>query len=213
MHVMLDLETWGTHPGSALRSIGAVQFDLNGSDLGPVFYRNIDQESCLLAGLTVDAQTVSWWQRQSPEAVAALENDQGPLNEAVTAFDLWFLGHRAKYIWCHGANFDEPLWSAACRALGRRRVPWKYYDTRCTRTLFAIADFDMRSIPREGVAHDALADAIHQARCVQKAVAKLRAGALPHTPIVTEPSPADDSHSDRQDETSTLYSQSTGTSS
>ncbi|HXJ00952.1 MAG TPA: 3'-5' exonuclease [Micropepsaceae bacterium] len=174
MHVMLDLETWGTRPGSALRSIGVVQFHLNSSVLGGTFYRNIEKESCLLAGLTVDAETVSWWQRQSPEAIASLEKDPRPLPEIVSAFHDWFRTVGGKYIWCHGANFDEPLWSAVCRALARP-VPWKYWDTRCTRTLFAMADFDMRSVPREGVAHDALADAIHQARCVQMAVGKLRA--------------------------------------
>ena len=72
MHVMLDLETWGTRPGSALRSIGAVTFGLNATSVGARFYRNIDKESCLLAGLTVDTETVSWWLKQAPEAVAYL---------------------------------------------------------------------------------------------------------------------------------------------
>jgi len=39
MHVMFDLETWGTTPGSALRSIGAVEFDPMGKDIGRTFYR------------------------------------------------------------------------------------------------------------------------------------------------------------------------------
>lgn len=174
MHVMLDLETWGTRPGSALRSIGAVCFTIYPWKIEPTFYRNIDKESCLIAGLTVDAETVSWWQRQSPEAVATLESDPRPLAEVEKSFHDWFRSAGGKYVWCHGANFDEPLWAAACRAIGRS-VPWKYSDVRCTRTLFAMADFDMRSIPREGVAHDALADAMHEARCVQLAIAKLRA--------------------------------------
>lgn len=172
MHVMLDLETWGTRPGSALRSIGAVTFGLNATNVGSKFYRNIDKESCLLAGLTVDAETVSWWLKQSPEAVAALEKDQWPLADVVNSFHEWWRSIGARYVWCHGANCDEPLWTAACRAIGHS-VPWKYWDTRCTRTLFAMADFDIREVPREGVAHDALADAIHQARCVQRAIAKL----------------------------------------
>lgn len=176
MHVMLDLETWGTRPGSALRSIGAVAFRPDGVNVWERFYRNIDKESCLMAGLTVDAKTVSWWQKQSPEAVARLDGDQQPLADVANAFHAFFRLNYGRFVWCHGANFDEPLWSAACRALGFS-VPWKYWDTRCTRTLFAMADFDMKSVPREGVAHDALADAIHQARCVQQAVAKLRAPA------------------------------------
>lgn len=59
-HCMLDLETFGTKPGSVIRSIGAVMFDLDGRT-GPEFYRNIDEESCVKAGLTYDPSTVSWW--------------------------------------------------------------------------------------------------------------------------------------------------------
>lgn len=172
MHVMLDLETWGIQPGSALRSIGAVQFNLDWVGPGPTFYRNIDKDSCLQAGLIIDVKTVEWWERQSAESVAALQIDPRPLLEVEKAFYEWWCSIDGKYIWCHGANFDDPLWAAACRALNRS-VPWKYWDVRCTRTLFAMADFDMRLIPRDGVAHDALADAIHQARCVQLAVKKL----------------------------------------
>lgn len=173
MHIMLDLETWGTRPGSALRSVGAVEFHPNDHTVGPTFYRNIDKESCLLAGLTVDTETLAWWAKQSPESVAALENDQQPLNKVVSEFNDWVRGRPAgpRYVWCHGANFDEPLWSAACRAV-MAPVPWKYWDTRCTRTLFALKDFDMRAIHREGIAHNALDDAIHQAKCVQLAMAK-----------------------------------------
>ena len=53
--VMLDLETWGTMPGSALRSIGAITFDPYGNDgfVEASFYRNIDHVSCERAGLKV----------------------------------------------------------------------------------------------------------------------------------------------------------------
>lgn len=184
MHVMLDLETWGTRPGSALRSIGAVTFDPDAGIVGSTFYRNIDKASCLAFGLTIDADTIAWWEKQSKESIEALEVDQRSIVHVVNDFNTWFAQVGGKYIWCHGANFDEPLWTAACRALAWP-VPWKFWDVRCTRTIFAMADFDTKSLPRDGMHHNALDDAIHQARCVQHAMALVRTQ-LPHNKTRSE---------------------------
>lgn len=169
-HIMLDLETWGTAPGCALRSIGAVQFELSGEIKGE-FYRNIAKDSCLKAGLIIDPATERWWQRQSPEAQAALENDPEDLAKVATEFHLWCLS-RGPFVWSHGANFDEPIWCAAARAVGQK-APWYFWDVRDTRTIFAIADIDTRSLSRTGTHHNALDDAKHQARLVQLAWAKI----------------------------------------
>ena len=83
-HVMLDLETFGTRPGSVLRSIGAVTFGLR-AGLGEEFYRNIDKQSQLELGLTVDAQTEAWWARQSEEAQRHLLDNPAPLATAAIA--------------------------------------------------------------------------------------------------------------------------------
>jgi hypothetical protein len=67
VHVMLDLETWGTSPGSALRSVGAVTFSPYGEPgfTEAAFYANIDRHSCVLAGMTIDPAIVDWWSRQA----------------------------------------------------------------------------------------------------------------------------------------------------
>ena len=43
--VMLDLETFGTAPGSVIKAIGAVVFSPDG--LGKQFYRIVDAQSCV----------------------------------------------------------------------------------------------------------------------------------------------------------------------
>jgi len=176
--VMLDLETWGTRPGSALRSIGAIAFDASGR-IGREFYMNIGDITCRDVGLEVDPATVEWWDKQSQKARDALEVDQQPLNLVVDAFHEWFVAEGAVYIWSHGANFDEPLWTAAAHACGRK-VPWKYWDSRCTRTLFHLAQLDTRRIQRSAgrVAHNALDDCRFQIECVHMAYMMLRAEAL-----------------------------------
>jgi hypothetical protein len=167
-HVMLDLETWGTKPGAALRSIGAVFFDLRGGT-GAEFYANIDRESCLAAGLAVDPGTERWWSQQSKQAQDSLLVDPKPLKEVVTLFHAWFFKNKGLKVWSQGANFDGPLWEAAAAAVGAR-VPWKFYDTRDTRTVYDVFGFDTGMLPRAGTYHNALDDAKHQVRCVQTAI-------------------------------------------
>lgn len=170
-HCMLDLETWGTRPGCALRSIGAVAFDPNGGPiLEPTFYQNV---TCYMVPLSTDPTTAQWWSEQSPEARAALECDQITLQSAVQLFAEWWAHVGATSVWCHGASFDAPIYEAAAHAVGLG-VPWAYNAVRDTRTLYMLADFDPKSVPFEGVEHNALADAINQATGVQLAASKLR---------------------------------------
>lgn len=175
-NIMMDLETWGTTPGSALRSIGACEFNPHTDEIGETFYANIADQSCLSAGLVQDAGTVAWWGRQTQKAQDALLVDQRPLSEVVISFAQWFRKVRGVFVWSQGANFDQPLWDAACRAVGLE-APWKFWDSRCTRTAYDMGGLNPRTIKRMGTHHNALDDAIHQARCVQAAYQNRRNGA------------------------------------
>lgn len=174
--VMLDLETFGKAPGCAVRSIGAVFFDLRG-DFGPEFYRNIDHASCLDVGLVVDPDTAAWWKRQEASAQQALLIDPQPLRNVAMEFANWFSAKGGERVWCQGANFDAPIWDAACVALNKP-VPWKYYNVRDTRTAYDLYNFDPRSVSRAGTYHNALDDAKHQAVCVQTAVLRCALASL-----------------------------------
>lgn len=167
---MFDLETFGTQPGSVIRSIGAVYFDPQGAEAPRhlTFYANIDRKSCEDAGLTVDPETEAWWAKQSPEAQKALLQNCRPLAEVAREFHDWFNRHIGWQIWCQGANFDAVLWEAAVRAVGLS-APWKFYNVRDTRTVYEAFGFDTKSVQRIGTYHNALDDARHQAVCVQKA--------------------------------------------
>ena len=177
-HIMMDLETYGTAPGSVLRSIGAVVFELEREEVGAEFYRNIDKVSCLNIGLGVDAATEAWWALQDRAVEAGLLIDPRSIVDVIAEFHTWFVEAGGTHVWCQGANFDEPLWGAAVRAFGRGmvKVPWKFWNVRDTRTVYELAGFDPRSVVRVGAAHNALDDAKFQALCVQKAVAKLTTG-------------------------------------
>lgn len=163
MHVMVDLETWGTRPGCALRSIGACVFDPKTGVIGQTFYRNISEASCLKMGLVKDPDTVEWWGKQGAMAQAALEPDQQSLSAALIDFTLWWTNVEGGLFYCHGANFDAPILEAAYAAV-LLDPPWKFWNVRCSRTLLSIGD---RSVKRDNaMPHHALEDAKAQAVAV-----------------------------------------------
>jgi exodeoxyribonuclease VIII len=169
-NVMIDLETLGTVPGSVILSIGAVAFDEGQPEsLWDQFEaRPIKVRSSRAVGLTIDEGTLAWWMHQDAEARGlldcALEGAGGlTVHEAMSEFSDWFPLDAC--IWGNGANFDEPLLTAAYSAIGRV-PPYKYYVSHCYRTMKNL----FRNVPTpafQGLKHDALADALHQTRHLQ----------------------------------------------
>ena len=172
-HVMLDLETLGTAPGSVIVSIGAVKF--SAGHILSSFYAVIDPQSCVDAGLKMDAATVMWWMKQSEEARTALmgsvTHPSLHLAEVLQDLAIWMCTDLRPCIWGNGASFDCALLAAAFRACGRI-IPWKYSSERCYRTVKALHS-DVPEDPREGTHHHALADAKHQAMHLMKLLPNL----------------------------------------
>lgn len=187
-HVMLDLETWGTKPGCAIRSIGAIAFDPQPyGAFGSRFYLNVSDDSNFAAGLNVEPDTAEWWRKQSPESISAFVRNQVPLMQAVLDFNEWWRGIGAVKVWAHGINFDEPIFRIAAEAVGLK-VPWHYREVRDTRTLFWLADFDEKATPRPPglIAHNAIGDAVFQALSVQRAHEALYRK-MAHTHCLSQP--------------------------
>lgn len=185
-HVMVDIETLGTAPGSVILSIGACVFDSEGTT--HEFEAVIDPRDAVKYGLTIDPDTVCWWAGQSEEARRAvfLPKDDPklfPLSEALWRFSEWFRSAwvNGQQVWCHGATFDVPLLDAAYRACGLA-APWGYNQARCTRTLYELAD--VWPDRTRGVHHNALNDAKVQA---QAAIEAHRQLGLLHQLGVREP--------------------------
>lgn len=180
-HIMLDLETMGVTPGSAIVSIGAVKF--NSTKIESTFHVNVSLQSCLMAGLTIDNDTVAWWKKQSPAAKAAMSGNALELSDALQQFALYATlnekgGNEGRMpIWCKGGSFDFPLLAAAYRAI-HQHFPWNFGDERCCRTLFKLCGDVYGFVPEsvEGIAHSASDDAAHQARQVMKCLRLMKRG-------------------------------------
>lgn len=163
-NVMLDLETVGTRPGCGILSIGAVAFDFKANKLGDHFYQAIEPESNKNFGLVFDPDTLAWWQKQSEEA-RAVWNDPNAiaLDEALHSFSQWCRMQASIdsfYLWGNGANFDDPVLAAAYHATAIP-LPWKFWNSRCYRTLKSLAPAVF--VKKPDIAHNALSDAVSQA--------------------------------------------------
>lgn len=163
-HVILDLETLGTRPGSVILTIGAVL--LSKSGIEDNFYRAIQIESCAAAGLKIDPSTLLWWMDQEKPAIDAAFHDEAAitLDQALQEFAIWIPASFAKVpLWGNGANFDNSLLEAAHLA-AQLPVPWKYSQDRCFRTLRALhPEIEAPEWPTDSIKHHALHDAQHEA--------------------------------------------------
>lgn len=164
-YVMVDIETLGQLPTSAFTSIGACLFDPHTDWIGETFHMHVSLENATRAGLTTDASTILWWLGQDESARNTLINgqhDAAPLITALEAFAA-FVPADAE-IWCNGNSFDLPILAHAYHVIGMVQ-PWAFYNERDLRTLKGL-NKGLR-IERAGTHHNALDDAVHQAKLVQ----------------------------------------------
>ena len=164
-HVMIDLETWGTGNYAVPVSIGAVKFDPAKSESEwSTFHIAVDPESAMKAGLRADAETILWWmddtRREALHCWYRLERVD--LTSALDGFATWF-GAESLPVWGNGATFDNVILRNAFIAAGQD-CPWKFWHDRCFRTMKALPGARELEPRRAGTHHDALDDALHQAR-------------------------------------------------
>lgn len=175
---MVDIETLGKRPFCPILAIGACAFrmsvvpgapDLPEDVITDVFYQAITLESCLTAGLRIDADTLMWWMgsdpEHSPNEAARKATFMDPravaLPIALDAFTDW-LQSRPLKLWGNSARFDMGILEAAYTACGKD-APWKFYDERCYRTIKNLPEAKQVELVRYGTYHNALDDAITQA--------------------------------------------------
>ena len=190
MHdVMMDIEALSTQLGAVVLTIGAVIFDPESDRIGQTFAIRLPVQEQIDKGALVNIDTMEWWIEQPLEARNAAFH--GPCAHSVAVglgkfsrFLQRIPGERLR-LWSNGPAFD----SAQLQLLyARFRVelgpgmgwPVRYNADRDCRTIFSLA-YPQGGIPVEekGVAHNALDDAIWQARTVQACMQKLRDRAHP----------------------------------
>jgi hypothetical protein len=166
--VMLDLETMGTTNSAAIVSIGAVVFDEK--MIGQTFYARVSLADAMKHGGEVEGSTIMWWLRQSDAARQTLQDSPQPLAVALTGFNAWLQDLSLEAggmlrLWGNGAMFDNVIIESAYRRLDLEPA-WTYKAHRCFRTLKNMFPVDLPAF--DGAEHNALDDAIYQAKWVHE---------------------------------------------
>lgn len=172
-HIMLDIETMGVKTNAAVMSIGACYFDPNTSEIGNKFHNQVNISS----NGVIDASTVIWWMKQNDKAREKFfDNEKADSIDVVLARLLTWVEPKSQ-VWGNGIAFDNVIVRTAFENFGGK-TPWQHWNDRDVRTIVEIGrqlGFDpKKDMPFEGVKHDALADAIHQAKYVSAIWQKIK---------------------------------------
>ena len=165
---MVDLETLGVEPDSAILTLGAIKFDpfSNSEPHSPLYLKANLEEQTEVFGRTIDENTLAWWSRQPQDIqdeAFGETTDRVSVEFMLQQLNKWCVA--LDYIWCQGPTFDFVILQHLYKQ-AEKPVPWNYWQIRDSRTLFAMMPQDPRKSIQEQL-HNALADCYYQAKCVQ----------------------------------------------
>lgn len=176
--ISLDLETMDNASSSAIISIGACYFDRYTGEIGDTFHQKVNLQSCIDAGLTLSADTIMWWLQQDQEAREKLADNDKERHLSAVLGNLNHFMQDCQMVWGNGSTFDNTILENAFKSLWCT-APWKFWNARDLRTLVDIG-LELGIDPKnelefEGTRHDALSDAIHQAKIATEIFREIRA--------------------------------------
>jgi DNA polymerase III epsilon subunit-like protein len=158
MSIMIDLETLSTRANALILTIGAIKFDTR-KELKKLkdmdtFYRRITIESGIQIGCHKDPITVQWWNEQDPESKleAFSPNNRVTIQDALKDLSKWFGNSKFTKVWAHGPQFDITILDEAYKNCGLD-PPWKFWNIRCTRTVYCMGGVKMIDLPSNNKHH------------------------------------------------------------
>lgn len=176
-HLMIDLETLGTRVNAPVLAVGAVFFKPETGELGGKFYGGVDIADAVKYG-RADGDTIRWWLQQDDAARAGVIKGKHPLKFVFERFRDFCLKVPDVKVWGNGASFDIAILDYAYPVVLGENSPWKFHNVRDCRTIRELAGSRIKIGKVAGTAHNALDDAVHQAKWVSEAWQALR-GAPP----------------------------------
>ena len=177
-HFSLDIETLDTATTAVVLSIGICKF--NEGIIGPRKHVALDITPQAMKGRTISTDTFHWWVKQLiemgnnpfPDPVLspadALDEIKNFIHENT---DLATMANC--YMWVRGPHFDWAILDSLSRDFvsatpeGPLWLPVKYSHVRDQRTYCAGHEYEPSEL-HDGQPHNAVADAVHQARFIQQ---------------------------------------------
>lgn len=172
----IDIETLGTLVDSQILSIGAAMFNLKTGKIMNTLYVPISIDFNKHINATLG--TITFWTKQAvdnPKALKGLFNNKSTnavgMVEALNKLNDFHRINKPKTVWANSPKFDLSMLEYQFQQHDLK-VPWGYNADRCMRTPRQFAG--KIDIEFEGVEHNALSDAIWQAKYISAACNKLK---------------------------------------
>ena len=176
--VMVDLETMGGPPDGAIAAIGACFFNERTGEIGPTFYQVVHLGSAQADGGQIDAATVTFWLGQPDKARMEIRFGGLHIHKVLQSFSDWILEtcrHEDVKLYGNGATFDLVILRSAYKR-AKIPLPWYWTGERCFRTVRnRYPQVEYNPDDKGEDAHNALADAVFQAKHLGKIQEYLRA--------------------------------------
>lgn len=169
LHLCLDIETLGTHPGCIITEVAFRSFNLDGKRSGIArFHEIISIEDSQAKGLLPDPDTLAWWQHDDrQEAWTALMERQKnafglvPVMEKAYKLLTELSQQYTIYIWGRGiGSFDLPILDYAMRHVNGPdySTPWAFWQAMDIRTLYRFMGWCGMERSTAEPPHDAMKD-------------------------------------------------------
>ncbi|GGA05881.1 hypothetical protein GCM10011408_28530 [Dyella caseinilytica] len=168
LNAAIDIETLDRAPTAVVLSIGCAVFNRAGGILG-TFHRVLSKLEQHRVGRTVGVDTLAWWKEQDEQARVLLTTPGDSVSGALHDLRHFLDSHAVAGVYGYGADFDNATVRSLAQTFGVDE-PWHYRKNRCGRTVVALAGDRIALPERVGTHHNALDDAIFQARHIAAAL-------------------------------------------
>lgn len=165
-HMMIDLETLDTRPSAVVFQVGVLVF----KDIVPENFRtnlileekiyHLDILDQIMAGRTVDLETVRWWQTQKVDAWYRSANEITSTRDLFQDITYFYSKHEVKCLWANSPSFDTVIMRSLRESLG---ISWKFpsfrqdMDLRTLKQMFKMNGRES-PMPKKETTHNALQD-------------------------------------------------------
>lgn len=156
-NAMIDIQTVGTRPTSAIIALSAIKFDF-GSDNMDAFTVNIDPTNWMRLGLTYEKSTIDYWKSVDSSFKDILFTNRVDLESGMDSF-LKFLGDDPKSLnyWSYGTLLGFPIISHNLGIIGKQE-PWIVSNVMDSRTVFKVFGVNRKDFQKTTKYHNPLLD-------------------------------------------------------
>ncbi len=175
--VMIDIETLSIRPNAVVASIGFCHFSAREGAIYSQEHIRLDIDVQINDRRHVDPKTLKWWLKQPFSTINETFFGLTSPVDGIRALDCvpFVAANRKRFkarYWAKSPQFDAIILEDLAAQYGVT-VPWRYDELRDARTIYELGGVDVRQFFDGTAAHNAVNDAIAQAKAVSMAFRSL----------------------------------------